>query len=195
MSCRLSPTSFLGGAHGPWRVTAMTPVVGPALPAVSAVTVGTELQAGGDPGFLLRGVASHLRYTTRSEREQLVSKQEDLGRPGASHAALIPLRKSPAWWALAQDERRQIMVDAARHFTIGLRYLPAIARKLYHSRDLGEEFDFITWFEFAPNDAVAFDELVAALRETEEWRYVDREVDIRLLRSPSAGHQPSGRRA
>lgn len=184
MASRLFPTLFIGGAHGPWRVTAMTTLDGEALPAVSAVTVGEGLPATGEPGFILRGVASHLRYTTRSEREQLVSKQEDLGRPGASCAALIPLRKSPAWWALAQDERRQLMVDAAQHIAIGLRYLPAIARKLYHSRELGEGFDFVTWFEFAPHDTAAFDELLAELRASKEWRYVDREVDIRLARSP-----------
>lgn len=185
MASRLSPTSFIGGTHGPWRVTAMTTLCGEALPAVSALTVGESLAATGEPGFTLRGVASHLRYTTRSEREQLVSKQEDLGRPGASCAALIPLRKSPAWWALAQDERRHLMVEAARHFEIGLRYLPAIARKLYHSRDLGESFDFVTWFEFAPQDTAAFAELLAALRASQEWRYVDREVDIRLSRTPA----------
>lgn len=64
----------------------------------------------------------------------------------------------------------------------GLRYLPAIARRLHHSRDLGEPFDFLTWFEYAPADADGFGELVAELRVTEEWRYVEREVDIRLRR-------------
>jgi hypothetical protein len=34
----------------------------------------------------------------------------------------------------------------------------------------------------APEDAAAFDELVALLRGTEEWRYVEREVHIRLSR-------------
>jgi hypothetical protein len=63
-----------------------------------------------------------------------------------------------------------------------LEYLPAVARRLHHCRDLGEPFDFLTWFEFAPTDTVAFDELVERLRETEEWSYVDREVDIRLTR-------------
>ena len=57
-----------------------------------------------------------------------------------------------------------------------------MARRLHHSRELGEEFDFLTWFEYAPADAAAFEELVALLRLTEEWRYVDREVDIRLTR-------------
>ena len=63
-----------------------------------------------------------------------------------------------------------------------LKYLPAIARQLYHCRDLGEPFDFLTWFEYEPADAEMFEELVATLRATEEWRYVEREVDIRVER-------------
>jgi hypothetical protein len=50
----------------------------------------------------------------------------------------------------------------------GLRYLPAVARRLHHGRDLGEPFDFLTWFEFAPEAAGDFEELVATLRETTE---------------------------
>jgi hypothetical protein len=53
---------------------------------------------------------------------------------------------------------------------------------LYHCRDLGQPFDFLTWFEYAPKDAAAFEELVIALRHTEEWKYVEREVDIRLIK-------------
>ena len=56
------------------------------------------------------------------------------------------------------------------------------ARQLYHSRDIGEPFDFLTWFEYAPQHSEAFEELVRKLRNTEEWRFVDREVDIRLER-------------
>jgi hypothetical protein len=63
---------------------------------------------------------------------------------------------------------------------IGLEYLPAVARRLHHGRDLGEPFDFLTWFEYTPDDAKAFEELVARLRDTEEWSYVEREIDIRL---------------
>lgn len=65
---------------------------------------------------------------------------------------------------------------------MGLTYLPAIARRLYHSRDLGEIFDFLTWFEYAPKHESAFEELVKRLRATREWLFVDREVDIRLSR-------------
>ena len=57
-----------------------------------------------------------------------------------------------------------------------------MARRLYHSRDLGEPFDFLTWFEFAPADQAGFDELVGMLRATDEWSFVDREIDIRLER-------------
>jgi len=53
---------------------------------------------------------------------------------------------------------------------------------LHHSRELGEPFDFLTWFEYAPEYSESFEELVRRLRDTEEWRYVVREVDIRLTR-------------
>lgn len=34
----------------------------------------------------------------------------------------------------------------------------------------------------APEHAQAFEELVAELRATEEWKFIEREVDIRLAR-------------
>jgi len=135
--------------------------------------------AAGGAAWVLRGVRSHDRYTTRAEKDQLTMSSPPLGRPGM-HAALIPIRKSAAWWQLAQDERRAV-IERSRHFPIGLEALPAVARRLYHSRDLGEDFDFLTWFEFAPDDAPVFDRLLLALRATEEWRYVDREVELRLV--------------
>ena len=63
--------------------------------------------------------------------------------------------------------------------------MPAVARRLHHARDLGGAFDFLTWFEYAPESAAAFEELVARLRATQEWSYVDREVDVRLRRVPA----------
>src|SRR5215469_7171091 len=65
---------------------------------------------------------------------------------------------------------------------VGMEYLPAVARRLHHSRELGEPFDFLTWFEFAPEHADAFEEVVRRLPSTAEWRYVEREVDIRASR-------------
>jgi len=68
-------------------------------------------------------------------------------------------------------------------------FLPAIARRLYHCRDLGpdEPFDFLTWFEFAPEDANAFEDLVGQLRRSPEWNFVDRECDIRVTRDEPPG--------
>lgn len=42
--------------------------------------------------------------------------------------------------------------------------------------------DFLTWFEYTNDDSDAFEDLVRQLRDTEEWTYVEREVDIRLVR-------------
>lgn len=63
-----------------------------------------------------------------------------------------------------------------------MNYLPAIARRLHHSRDLREPFDFLTWFEFAPEHEADFEALLSNLRATREWTFVEREVDIRLTR-------------
>ena len=180
-------TTFRGGSSGAWRVISMSPVTGEALPAVPSLSV-THAAAIALPllpssnAWRLAGVASHVRYVERNEKVALVAVQAGLGRPEASHAALIPIRKNAAWWDLTQNERRRIFEDKSRHIADSLKYLPAIARQLYHCRDLGEPFDFLTWFEFAPEHAAAFEELVAQLRGTEEWGYVEREVDLRLVR-------------
>jgi hypothetical protein len=73
--------------------------------------------------------------------------------------------------------------EDSHHIAVGLEYLPGVARRLPHSRDLNEPFAFLTWFEYAPEYSAAFEELVLRLRDTKEWKYVDREVDIRLVRS------------
>lgn len=176
--------NFVGGDSGPWIVDAIAPVAGESLGPVGrlAIVAGEAALSQGS-GWLLRGVTSNERYVTHGEREELRSAQPGLGRESASRAALIPIRKSGAWWALAQDERRAIMEEQSRHIRMGMKYLPSVARRLHHGRDLGEPFDFLTWFEYAPSDAAAFEELVGLLRCTEEWAYVDREVDIRLTRA------------
>lgn len=174
---------FVGGADGDWEVTGSDAVAGPGLPGVArlAVVDGPAITSV-EHSWVLWGATSSIRYTERRERDALAARQAPLGRVQATRAALIPIRKSAAWWELAQDERRAILEEQAHHIEIGLRYLPAIARRLHHSRDLAEPFDFLTWFEFAPADANAFDELVGLLRDSAEWDYVEREVDIRLGR-------------
>jgi hypothetical protein len=175
--------SFVGGRGGQWHVERLVPVKGESLPGVARLlVVDGEWPSPGRAPWILRGVTSNERYVTRGERDLLHARQEPLGRPEAKRAALIPVRKSDSWWELPQDERRAIFEERSRHVTIGLEYLPAVARRLYHCRDLGEPFDFLTWFEYPPEAATRFEELVRRLRETDEWRYVEREVDIRLAR-------------
>ena len=174
---------FAGGTTGEWRVERTSVLTGPTLTPVPRLAIldGSQTTTLQDGVWVLRGVTSYERYVQRAERSALVARQPELGRPTATRAALIPVKKSAAWWELPQDERRMIFEERSHHITIGLRYLPAIARRLYHSHDLGEPFDFLTWFEYVPADAEVFEELVGTLRETEEWTYVEREIDIRLV--------------
>ncbi len=174
---------FAGGEVGQWRVEGVEAVTGPPLPNVLRLAIfdGTHPDDAGAT-WAMRGLASNARYTRRDEQQTLAARQAGLGRPEATRAALIPISKSEAWWALAQDERREVFEETSHHIAIGLEYLPAIARRLYHGHDLDEPFDFLTWFEYAPEDAPAFENLVARLRATREWEYVQREVDIRLAR-------------
>jgi chlorite dismutase len=177
--------SFAGGEVGSWEVERLEAVAGESLELVSHLEViegEPDRPASAWRAWVLRGVTSNERYVSRTERQALVAMQESLGRVEATRAALIPITKSEAWWALTQDERREIFEESSRHIATGLEYLPAVARRLHHGRDLGEPFDFLTWFEFAPRDAPAFEELVGRLRETSEWTFVEREIDIRLVR-------------
>ncbi len=179
--------SFAGGFAGGWRVDWMKEVRGPGLERVDRVAVveGSVVPVSPGARWVLRGVTSNERYVTRPEHEALLAIQGPLGRPTATRAALIPIKKSADWWALAQDERRAILEERSHHIATGIEYLPAIARRLHHSRDLGQPFDFLTWFEYAPSAADAFEELVGRLWATDEWAHVEREVDIRLTREPS----------
>lgn len=176
--------AFIAGNSGPWRVLSMSAYRGAALaPAANLdlvpAPVPVDAPAG---GWALHGLMSNVRYATRPEITALKAIQQPLGRPSAKRAALIPLKKSPAWWDLAQDERRAIFEETSHHNAIGLEYLPGVARQLFHCRDIGEPFDFLTWFEYAPEHASAFEDLVGRLRSTTEWTYVERETDIRLER-------------
>ncbi len=178
--------SFVGGDTGPWRVASTRAVAGAPMAQVARLMVvpAPGVINGPPTGWVLTGITSNERYVVRGEKDQLLAKQQGLGRPEATCAALIPIRKSPAWWALTQDERRAIFEEQSHHTRIGLNYLPAVARRLHHCRDLSahEPFDFLTWFEFAPAHEASFNHMLAELRATPEWTYVEREVDIRLVR-------------
>ena len=184
--CPMPPLSvvFVGAGTGRWRIERLDTVAGTPLAPASHLEViegpGAACPAA-DAAWALRGVTSNERYATAGEHRELAARQAPLGRAGATRAALIPVKKSEAW-ELAQDERRRIFEESSHHIATGLEYLPAVARRLHHGRDLAQPFDFLTWFEFAPGHAAAFEELVLRLRATEEWTYVEREIDLRLAR-------------
>ena len=179
--------SFVGGDSGAWAVTAFEAVSGEPLPAVKRIDIlnAGVVTAPAGAAWVLRGATSNERYAARAEKAQLLAKQKPLGRPEATRCALIPVRKSAAWWALTQDERLALFTAKSGHTERGLRYLPAVARRLHHCRDLAtpEPFDFVTLFDYAPADEAAFDEMLAGYRASPEWEYVEREVDIRLVKS------------
>ena len=97
--------TFVGGNTGPWSVIKFRTVIGEPIPEpkrldiingpVPALPLGAQ--------WLLRGVTSNVRYVERGEKAQLESKQASLGRPEATHGALIPIRKTAKWWSLTQD--------------------------------------------------------------------------------------------
>lgn len=176
--------SFVGGDEGLWEVSSCEAIVGNPLEKVKRLNM-VNLPAASltDRGvWVLQGFTSNLRYAERHEVEKLRAVQEGLNRPSATCAAMIPIKKNAAWWAMSQDERREIFETQSHHTEIGLDYLPEVARQLHHCRDIGEPFDFITWFEFAPEYTDAFNKLLARLRASREWEFVEREVDIRLIK-------------
>ena len=97
--------SFVGGRAGPWKFVESRVITGDALPDVERLEIIAEHVAPTAAGaaWVLRGVTSNERYVTRPEKEQLLAKQEGLGRPEADCAVLIPIRKNAKWWVMTQD--------------------------------------------------------------------------------------------
>ncbi|HKO91268.1 MAG TPA: chlorite dismutase family protein [Polyangiaceae bacterium] len=133
------------------------------------------------------GSTQHLVYTDAAERRELVRISTG---PSGPCAVLIPIRKSAAWWALAQDERQAFLTGGARsgHIPLGRPFASHIYRRLYHSRYLpGSEWDFVTYFEFPESLADTFRDLLSSLRDpaqNPEWTYVERELELWMRLSP-----------
>jgi hypothetical protein len=179
-------TTFIGGSEGEWAVNSQRTLIGRPIAAVTrvAMLMGNSPVAP-EAAWILSGVATNDRYTTRDEKTSLLERQAPIGRPEATRAALILLKKTPEWWAMTQDERRAILEEQSHHIAIGLRYLPAVARRLLHCRDLEREapFDFLGFLDFSPADEPAFDDMLSELRATKEWSFMEREIDIRLAKA------------
>src|SRR5215831_8847097 len=105
--------TFVGGDSGMWRVERIGSITGSTLSWVPRLSILENNQSTIPKGsvWLLRGVTSYERYVHKRERSILRSQQAELGRLEATRAALIPIKKSTAWWELAQDERRAIFEE------------------------------------------------------------------------------------
>jgi len=100
------------------------------------------------------------------------------------NAVVFPLSKNPAWWAMDAEKRAQYFNSNPAvfgeghmgHNGVGFQYIQMIYRKLYHSRDLDPQQDFITYFEFPDEFSEAFDKLLNGLRDERtnpEWKFVE----------------------
>ena len=109
--------AFVASSSGSWRIDRINPVIGEGLPAADRLEMveRPRAQANNEAVWTLRGVTSNVRYTNQNEITALAERQQGLGRPAATRAALIPIRKNEAWWALAQDERRAIFEERSHH--------------------------------------------------------------------------------
>lgn len=175
--------TFSAGSFGDWLIERVSAVSGECLPPAARLSMLEGRTVANGLAWQLHGVVSNPRYSTTAELQQLAAVSPPLGRPETTCAALIPIKKTDAWWTMGQDERRAIFEDRSKHIAKSMKHLPAVGRRLHHSRDLGEPFDFLTWFEYAPQHAAAFEELVNELRASDEWLHVEREVDVRLVRA------------
>jgi hypothetical protein len=178
-----------------YRVDKVAPVRGkPGVtvePGSTVIRVETAVRlpvgAARTAGLLFHGLPQHLQYTTGAQRADLNKRSRPELAPGKDTVAvIIPIRKSPAWWALPADERMayfQKKGDRIGHTAIGAEYVDRIYRKLYHTRYAVEsaDHDFITYFEFERAHTDDFQSLLKRLRDPEqnpEWNFVDREYEI-----------------
>ncbi len=197
MSSALSFTCFVptgfraapaeaGLLRSDYELQQLVPVAGAPLAGFEPGQRWSRYERGGallwpDAPFI--GSTQHLVYTGAAARSELTQLSRG---PSGPLAVLIPIRKSAAWWALAQDERQAHFLPGQHpgHTALGRSFAARIYRRLYHARYLpGSEWDFLTYFEFPEAEQGSFRELLALLRDPEqnpEWRFVEREQELWL---------------
>jgi hypothetical protein len=105
-----------------------------------------------------------------------------------TNAIILPMRKTPEWWAMPVMERHQYFYphhdrhsgrDVRGHAELGRDASTRIHRRLFYNPD-GEgrdgEWDFITYFECGDDDLALFENTLGAMRDTSrnpEWRFVE----------------------
>lgn len=130
------------------------------------------------------GVTGQLNYTNTETLARLKKEAPKRGDGKEQpNAVAFPLSKSAEWWALPTDRRTELFSSHEDKFGkghlghngVGFLYISKIYRKLYHSRFIDPQQDFMTYFEFADADKPVFESLLSGLRDTaknQEWKYV-----------------------
>ncbi|QPJ64662.1 MAG: chlorite dismutase family protein [Candidatus Nitrohelix vancouverensis] len=99
-------------------------------------------------------------------------------------AVIFPLSKTAEWWAMDEKTRTSYFntnpkafgKDHLGHNGVGFKYIQMIFRKLYHSRDLDPQQDFVTYFEYPDDFEEVFSNLLNGLRDVKtnpEWKFVE----------------------
>jgi hypothetical protein len=164
-------------------------VTGKYRPRLGEVEAELRRRLGDAAGvFAVEGVERPHRYTNH-ELHDFAFRRAPVRRPGraATHALLLPVRKTAAWWEIPPLERSVFFyphVDArsglpARgHVVSAAEGIPTLFRRLYHNPDGYQregEFDFLAYFECRQEDLDIFGRVHRALQDTAqnpEWRYV-----------------------
>lgn len=162
------PVAFVAGFDGRWMVEGISAPVGDPLPPAArlAVVEGADAEVA-DGRWVLRGVVS-------GQGEDARTDQLPLGRPEARCAVLLAVRMTPDWWERAEEDRRALSAT--------IEHGPAISRRIHRALDRKEPFDVLTWFEFPPNQHAEVNDMLTGLRGSQEWPFVERAVQIHLIR-------------
>ena len=138
--------------------------------------------------YAIEGALRSPIYTS-STLHEFAYKPAGQRRPGRQSpvAMVLPISKSQGWWQRDALERHAFFyphVDpttgcaAPGHARAAEEGIAVLYRRLFHNPDGYErpgEYDFITYFECAPEHVATFDRVHAALRDTSknpEWRFV-----------------------
>lgn len=136
----------------------------------------------------LRGVVRPTNFTGRAMHEFAYASQlEQHPGPLMPHAFLLPLCKTPEWWAKSWMERHTYFLprydDEGRmlsegHALAAVAGIAQLMRRTYrHASEPAPEgtYDFVNYFECAERGVAAFHAVCAALRDVSrnpEWRFV-----------------------
>ena len=133
------------------------------------------------------GVTRQLNYTDTKTlarlKDNAPKRSNGTDQP---NAVIFPLSKTSEWWSLTSEKREQYFhkntdmfgKNNLGHNEIGFKYIKRIYRKLYHSRFIDKQQDFVTYFEFADKDIDTFKSLLNGLRDKQinpEWKFVQEE--------------------